>query len=194
MAAAFQTVRMPNGAYAMSDWKARCRHFGYALLHFTVPHNVWVDGVGRVSLIFIGVCRDAGGNDATVWMMNALKPVLAQLKQRGPAMTVFVPSRPSAGGPVGILDPSGPEDPYDVDDTAAARYIDLLINAYGRGMWAVVRRLPRRVGDPRWPHFWGGAHGGGGLNHEFEVRSPKASGRHTWLPHLGVLETTLCGI
>ena len=65
-------------------WCKQCRTLDYSIVHFRVPHNLWIAGSQHSSLIVCGFSTFAGAIDAVKWFAGAFHSMLVALRQVGP--------------------------------------------------------------------------------------------------------------
>jgi len=123
-----KTVVNGYGVCPFDEWMSTARSLGYAIVHFTVPFDLWVAGVPWSSLVVAGFSKDCGGPRAATWFRTVVQPFLLLQKASGPACQIW--RRPQAkGGPPslpGVLD-IDPEGRFDSEADSSDVVISFII-------------------------------------------------------------------
>ena len=99
----FQTATAENGVSVLQSLVKQFRSLRYSVLHFAVPHSMFVEHLPRVSFFIVGFHEDAGGVRACRWLHSTLQPVLNGFRASGPPAKLW--STKAAGAGDGVLDP-----------------------------------------------------------------------------------------
>ena len=80
----YKTARDQDGKYVLESFLESCRSLGYYMIHFLCPHETFLKGIARTSLIVAGFSKEAGGLAAMQRFKNIVQPALIVHQKMGP--------------------------------------------------------------------------------------------------------------
>jgi len=117
-----KTAHDDYGANVFDKWVCQCKALDYSIIHFSVPHALWVEEANRTSLIVCAFSKSLGGSMATAWLRRSIEPVLRAQRDRGPIPIWRTVSRVSDGTVRrGLLEPDVSAD--ELTDESLAHYM-----------------------------------------------------------------------